>query len=235
MPLDQGVYRHSPQIEIRLKYMASKLGEQIVPHLVSAISSAPGDSKITASVCFSGLRSSSQTESPLIEILKLARDFDAERLAIESLGRLGAHGWSYELEQFTKYGVWMSNIVEDREIQAYPFEKLSSYLLQAFGRFAAGVTDRGEADSMFRRLTSFIALRHNRLPNRVPNSYMLIEPLKHEFTERSVDSLISYWGRSSDQNLQILCMVILREIAPLRAAKFLLETAISPTSSASVS
>ena len=31
VPLDQGVYRHSPQIEIRLKYMASKLGEQIVP------------------------------------------------------------------------------------------------------------------------------------------------------------------------------------------------------------
>lgn len=231
LPVDSG-YRHSLQIQIRLKHVASMLGGQIVPHLIRVISSAPWDSRIKAAVCFSGLKWSNETEDSLIEILKFGRDFDAERFAIESLGRLGAREWAFELERYARSGFWMSD-TDRTGIWKDPFQKLSSYVLQAFTRFAT-VTDRAEADRMFRYLTNFIALRETHLPNTRPNSYMLVEPLKYEFTEWSVDPLIWRWSRSSDENLQILCMDILREIAPLRAAKFLLETAISPTNSTSV-
>jgi hypothetical protein len=63
---------------------------------------------------------------------------------------------------------------------------------------------------------------------------MLVERLSHAFTEWSVDPVILRWGGASDDDLQRLCADILREIAPLRAAKFLLETAISPTKADSV-
>ncbi len=109
VPLETELYRSSPQVELRLRSVASTLGVQIVPHLVRAISSAPWGSKMTAAICFSGLTSSHETEGPLIEILKSAGDFDAERLAIESLGRLGTQHLAYELERFAMHGVWKSD------------------------------------------------------------------------------------------------------------------------------
>lgn len=234
VPLEAGLYRGSPQVEIRLKQVASTLGVEIVPHLARAISLAPWSSKLTAAVCFSGLKSSRATEDPLIEILKTAGNFDAERLAIESLGRLGANQWSYELERFARRGIWKPDSDAPGRISNYAFEKISSYVLEALTRFAATAADRDNAERMFRDLASFIALRQTHLPNVLLSSYMLVERLSREFTVWSVDPLILHWGSSTDDDLQRLCTDILREIAPVRAAKYLLETAISPTKSESV-
>jgi hypothetical protein len=235
VPLETALYRSSPQVELRLRSVASRLGVQIVPHLVRAISSAPWGSKMSAAICFSGLRSSHETEDPLIEILRSAGDFDAERLAIESLGRLDAQHLAYDLERFAMRGVWKSGADDNpARISDYAFEKLSSFVLEALTRFAAKASDRGNADRMFRDLASFIILRQTHLPNRSLNSYMLVERLSHEFTVWSIDPMIEHWGGSSDENLQRLCTDILREVAPVRAARFLLETAISPKRSDSV-
>ncbi len=46
--------------------------------------------------------------------------------------------------------------------------------------------------------------------------------------------MIAHWGGSSNEDLQRLCTDILREVAPVRGARFLLETAISPKRSDSV-
>src|SRR5215211_4937548 len=90
IPLDEGAYSETHQVESRLKYVTSILGNKILPHLVRAISTGPWRSKTKAAICFSGLKDSDETEQPLIQILQRGSNFDAERLAIESLGRLGA-------------------------------------------------------------------------------------------------------------------------------------------------
>lgn len=232
VPMESGLYRHIPQVTTRLKHVASDLGDQIVPYLVSVISSASWLSKMAAAACFSGLKRSTKTERALIEILQTSIDFDAKRMAIDSLGRLGADEWSYELERFARFGEWCFRGAHGSPpILKYPFAKLSSHTLQAFIRFAAQAADRDNADKMLRDLTSFIALMNTHERNRTPNGYMLVEWFKHEFTEWSVDPLIHRWGRSSDDKLQYLCATILGEIAPLRTAQFLLEITTSPSHS----
>src|SRR5688572_4047338 len=71
IPLDSGGYSESYQVELRLKYVASILGNNILPHLVRVISSGPWRSKVKAAICFSGLKASDETEAPLIKSSKL--------------------------------------------------------------------------------------------------------------------------------------------------------------------
>jgi HEAT repeat protein len=224
------------QVEVRLKQIASALGGRIAPHLARAIATAPWGSKQAAAACYSGLSRSDEAESPLIELLEKGGNFDVERNAVEALGRVGADGWSYELIKYAKYGIWrLDDSSGLHRLSLYPFEKLSSYLLQALARFAAKAADPNRARSMFRQLTEFIQLREERLPHfGAGDSHMLIAQLGPEFTERSVDAMIEQWGNSTDELLQRLCTELLRDIAPRRAAKFLLEKAMSPAASDSV-
>lgn len=232
IPLDAGEYSESYQVELRLKYVASVLGNGVLPHLVRAIASAPWRSKCKAAVCFSGLKHSEETEQPLIAILKAAPHFDAERLAIESLGRLGAYGWADELEQYGRFGIWRPRSALDFGlVSEYAFEKLSSYIIEAFTRFAALAVDPIHCHKMFAELTKVIELKQTRLSHVWPSGYELVQRNSNEFAEWSVNAIVEYWGRSENENLQRLCMDIFGAIAPLQAAKFLLETAISPDKS----
>ena len=162
VPLNEDVYRYSYQVELRLKYIASILGPQIVPHLVQVISSGRWSSKQAAAICFSGLNDSIETEEPLIAILKDGMNFDAERIAVESLGRLGAHRWAHHLELYGRCGQWGSG---SGYIDEPHFEKLSSFVLDAFTRFTA-LADPERADTMFRDLTNLIELRESLLPKQ---------------------------------------------------------------------
>jgi HEAT repeat protein len=232
IPLGGGAYVGTKQVEVRLKQIASALGGRIVPHLVRVIATAPWGAKQAAAACFSGLIPSDEVERPLIDLLKASGNFDAERLAVEALGRLGADGWSYELVKYAKSGMWR---FDDRsgldQVSIYPFEKLSSYVLEALARFTAKAANPDSARSC-RQLTDFIQLRQEKLPHfGAGNSHMLVSRLGPEFTERSIDAIIEQWGNSTDEHLQRLCTEVLRDVAPLRAAKFLLETATSPTAS----
>lgn len=234
VPLRGNAEVGTAQIKVRLEQVASALGERIVPHLVRAIAEAPWGSKRAAAACFSGLRDSDEVAMPLVELLEKGRNFETERLAIEALGRLGASGWAYELEQYAKRGIWrLDDSGGLRGVSKYPFEKLSSYVLEALTRFAAKVADPDSARSIFQQLTGFIRLREEKLPSH-RNSHALVARLGHEFTERGIDAMVEQWGNSTDEQLQRLCMDILRDVAPLRAAKFLLETAASPAESDSV-
>ena len=235
IPLDSGEYSETHQVELRLKYVTSVLGNNVLPHLAQAISAGPWRSKVKATICFSGLKDSEETEAPLIRILEASRNIDAERNAIDALGRLGAYRWARELDQYAKYGVWGSTVDDVvRGISDYEFEKLSSYVLDAFTRFAALAVDPEHAHTTFRQLTDLIDLRETRLRNRTPDSYQLILRLSDEFAEWSVDALIEHWGKSGNDDLQRLCVDVFRDIAPLQAADFLLQTAISPAKSDSV-
>ncbi|HET6979025.1 MAG TPA: HEAT repeat domain-containing protein [Pyrinomonadaceae bacterium] len=231
IPLNDDVYPYSYQVQLRLKYVASILGNQIVPHLVKVISAGPWHSKRAAAICFSGIKDSDETAAALIEILKDQPHFDAERMAIESLGRLGASRVAYELERYARCGKWSSR--SDR-FQEYPFEKLSSFVLEAFTRLTSLESDPETADTMFRDLTTLIELRESKLGRRIPNSYDIVENLSNEFVEWSVDPIIKHWGRSSNPDLQRLAVDLFRNVAPLSATDFLLETAIDPAKSASV-
>jgi hypothetical protein len=167
IPLDSGAYSETHQVELRLKYVTSILGNNVLPHLVRAISAGPWRSKVKATICFSGLKDSEETEAPLIRILEASRNIDAERNAIDALGRLGAYRWARELDQYAKYGVWGSTVDDIvRGISDYEFEKLSSYVLDAFTRFAALAVDPEHAHRMFRQLTDLIDLRETRVRNR---------------------------------------------------------------------
>ncbi|MCG8430172.1 MAG: TIR domain-containing protein, partial [Candidatus Omnitrophica bacterium] len=235
VPIEGGTYGTSRQIEGRLRSVAETLGPQIVPHLSLAISSGSWLSKLRAAPCFAGLQATSEVKAPLIKILEKGGDFDAERLAIEALGFLGADEWAETLVRYARTGHWKP--LSDHKIETvsrYPFEKLSSYVLEAFTRFVAKCTNRHESERILRLLTDFMELQQSELPYCYPDSYQLVARHSSEFNEWSVDPIISFWGEHSEDWLQELCMHILGEIAPLRAAKFLLETAISPSASASV-
>jgi hypothetical protein len=236
IPLGGGAHAGSKQVEVRLKQIASALGGRITPHLVRVIAKGPWGSKQAAAACFSGLSCSDEAERLLIDLLKDGENFDAERLAVEALGRLGAHGWSYELVKYTKSGMWrFDDGLGLVRIFQYSFEKLSSYVLEALARFTARAANPERARSLCHQLTDFIQLREKELPHfGAGNSHMLVSQLGPEFTERSVDAIIELWGNSTNEHLQRLCTEILRDIAPLRAAKFLLEMATSPKSSDSV-
>ena len=176
IPLDSGEYSESHQVELRLKYVTSILGNTALPHLVRAMSTAPWRSKVKAAICFSGLKDSDETEAPLIRILEAARNFDAERNAIDALGRLGAYRWDTALERYAKLGAWRTTFDDDDDalISDYAFEKLSAYVLEAFTRFAVLAVDADHAHRIFRELTDLIELRETRLRNRTPNSYDLV-------------------------------------------------------------
>lgn len=234
VPLGGGAHVGTTQVEVRLKQVASALGERIVPHLVRVISTAPWGSKQVAAACFSGLSRSDEAERLLIDLLKEGGNFDVERLAVEALGRLGVDGWSYHLIEYAKFGIWRYDDDSGlNRVSKYPFEKLSSYVLEALARFAARAADPDKARSIFSQLTDFIQLREEKLPTH-RNTYTLVAQHSPEFTERSVDAMIEQWGNSTDERLQRLCTEVLRDIAPLRAAKFLLQTATSPAASDSV-
>jgi HEAT repeat protein len=235
IPLEVGAHVGTKQVEVRLKQIASALGGRIIPHLVHVIAKGPWYSKQAAAACFSGFSCSDEAERPLLDLLKEGGNFDAERLAVEALGRLGADGWSYNLVEYAKSGVWRLDRSGLDRVSQYPFEKLSSYVLEALARFAAKAADPDRVYSIFHQLTDFIQLRKEELPHFGPgNSHTLVAQLGPEFTERSVDAMIKQWGNSTDELLQRLCTELLRDVAPLRAAKFLLETAISPAASDSV-
>lgn len=236
VPLGGGAHVGTKQVEVRLKQIASALGGRITPHLVRVIAKGPWDSKQAAAACFSGLSRSDDATRPLIDLLKVGEDFDAGRHAVEALGRLGADGWSYELVKYAKSGRWGFDDDSGLErVSMYPFEKLSSYVLEALARFAAKAANRERAHSLCRELTDLIQLREEMLPHYgAGNSHMLVSRLGPEFTERSVDAIVAQWGNSTDERLQGLCTEVLRDVAPLRAATFLLKTATSPTAFDSV-
>lgn len=236
VPLGGGAHVATKQVELRLKEMASALGERIVSHLVRVIAKGSWDSKVAAAACFSGLGRSDEAERALIDLLKEGGNFDAERLAVEALGRLGADGWSYDLVGYAKFGMWRFDDSNGLiPISIYPFEKLSSYVLEALARFAAKAAKPERASSIINQLTDFIELRKEKLPQfGEGDSHTLVARLGPEFTERSVDAMIEQWGNSADERLQRLCTEVLRDVAPLRAAKFLLQKATSPAASDSV-
>ena len=153
-----------------------------------------------------------------------------------SLGFLGANGWAYDLMEYARFGSWQSPRSDYGAdyVSQYPFGKLSSYVLEALARFSARCRDRDRGRTLVHLLTEFIELHQLKLPNVGPDACQLIERHGSEFTEWSVDHLINMWGRHSNERVQRLCMDILAYVAPLRAAKFLLETAVSPSVANSV-
>lgn len=215
-------------VEGRLKAAAEILGPGIVPHLVNVISSGPWRSKILASPCFAGLQAFNETlDAGLIRILEQGRDVDAERIAIEALGYLGAEGWGYRLQAYAQLGIWGAPADHDR-ISQYTFDKLSSYVLEALARFAAQCKDRNRCSHLVEQLAEYAELREKHLSSRSPDSYQLIGRHGREFTEWSVDPVIRHWGPHADARIQRMGMDVLHDIAPLRASRFLLETAINP-------
>ncbi|HEX6649718.1 MAG TPA: TIR domain-containing protein, partial [Pyrinomonadaceae bacterium] len=170
-----------------------------------------------------------------IELLKGKRNFDVYRSAIESLGRVGAHTWAKSIEELATLGSLEPKSTYDSGFDEHAFGKLSTYVLLALARFAAHATDPQRADTMFSRLAKFIELRESNLQRfGLVDSFLVMESVHHEFTERGVDPAIRHWGKSSQAHLQVLCNNLLREVAPLRVAGFLLDTATSIDKSNSV-
>ena len=109
----------------------------------------------------------------------------------------------------------------------YAYGKLSSYGLQALARCAARARDPDRIGSLLRSVDFFDSVRRC-CPMSVPDGYTLLRGVGREFSERTVDPMITLWGRHAEPALQKLCMSLLCDIAPLRAAGFLLDAATNP-------
>jgi len=217
----------STQVEIRLKSVALRLGPAIAGYLARTIAEGQWHSKRAAAACYAGFETNPDIEAPLVAMLERGGDFDAERIAIEALTNLGADRWAADLVTYARYGTWRPGYPLDLvPISTYAFEKLSSYVLEALTRFVANARNRARVDSLFRLLTEFLREREQLLPNSAPTGYDLVERHTSRFTGWAIDPMIEHWGRSGNASLQRLCVDALRRVAPLRAAGFLLGTAI---------
>jgi hypothetical protein len=229
IPFDKCLYSFTTQAEIRLKKVAEALGPQILPHLIAVISYSDSRSaRSLAPVCFAGFPDSAEARSSLLDNLKNDSKIETKRLSVEALGYLGASGWDFELKEFARFGrLQDGDIHELRDhLSQYSFEKFSSCVVEALTRFAAKSKDPSDSRRMLESLTEFVEFRQAHY-TPWPNAYDLVERHAHEFTEIIVDPLISEWGRSSNEELQRLCLNILGHIAPVRATRFLLDVAIS--------
>jgi hypothetical protein len=212
IPLSRVGGGSSLQVVSRLKSVATVLGPGIVPYLVRVIEKGEWSAKLAASPCFAGFEDHPEIEAPLLRVLEKADDFDAERIAIEALGYLGADGWAWDLVQYAKDGDWRPGAREDwdEDVSDYPFEKLSSYVLEAISRFAGLARSRERVDSLFRLLSDFIELRQQHVSHMFPDSYahVFARDAKHtlDFTGWIVDPMISLWGRSPNERLRRLCL-----------------------------
>lgn len=229
IPLGEGACGPgSIQAEARLHAVALALGPAIIPYLLQALVEGRWGAKLAAAPCFGAFPGNQSAIGGLVGILEHGQDFDTERLTIEALGYAGAEDHIQDIVLHSKTGSWRPPY---DTISSYPFEKLSSYAVEVLARIAARVTDQSHVDSAFRILTDYVHLVQERHPNRSPDAYYLVERHATEFTGRSVDAIIAQWGRGSNERLRLVAMTVLAEVAPLSAARFLLEVATSEVES----
>jgi len=228
VPLEGGYGCSSLQVESRLKMLGQDLGSKIAPHLLKVLIEAPWNSKTSATPCYGGIEATNKIVTPIIDILKHGENFENERMAIEALGYLGANAWAFDLAEYAKSGIWAFQLPQygknGEHISKYPFGKLASYVLEALARFVARSNEINNR-ALFKQLTEFLLLYNKEEPGG-PN---LVERHKHEFTGSSVDLLIDEWLRGSNVVLQELAADLLGSIAPVRAARYLLQVATSPS------
>jgi HEAT repeat protein len=229
IPLQGAIGSLSRQTEVRLKSVALRVGPTIAPYLSRVIAEGSWLSKGAAALCYAGFDDGPEIEAPLLAILQHASDFDAERMAVDALTQLGADGCAWDLVAYAKRGVWRPGaIVDPAYVSEYPFEKLSSYVLEAIARFVANAKSRDRADSLFRLLTDLIELREQHFSNHTPSSYDVVARHTERFTGWAIEPMMALWGSSPNQRLQFLCLETLYKVASLEAADFLLKIAIDP-------
>ena len=210
----------------RLAQLTAGLGPAVIPHLGRCLAGGGWNSKMLASACYAGLKDTPEAQAPLLAIFEAGGDFDAERLAVEAMGRLGADGWAWNIDRYACTGRWSRVSGErDDDVSNYPYGKLWSYALVAQARFVARGRGQDTVATLFGPLDTALRRSRERARNVSPNALSEILGIAHEFTVRSVDPLIDRWGSDPDAELQKLCMDLLGRIAPLRASAFLMQVA----------
>jgi hypothetical protein len=235
VPLEDRRTYPSLQTAARLKSVSERLGPSIVPYLTRVIEEGPWFSKANAAACFAGFEDRREIEAPLLAVLERASDFDAERLAIEALTYLGADKWAWDLAYYSTAGVWRPGTrVEWDDVDRYAFGKTSAYVLEAIARFVANARTPERVHALFQLLTQFIEQRERHLPGDWPDSYHVAARQTGHFTGWVLDPMIALWGRGQNEALKTLCLKALEQVAPLRGAGFLLETATDQRAPSSV-
>ncbi len=232
LPRDSEHTAGSIQIDARLRATGRELGAGIAPYLTDVIRRGEWFAKTAAAKCFGGLHPTDAVVDPLVAILEEGGDFDAERPAVESLGFLGAVRQASALVGYSRTGSWRNrfdDFDEDSGESPYEFAKLASYVLEALTRFLANAESADDSKNLVEMITAYVARFDVVRANRSPSAVDLIERHVHEFTGWSIDPVIAHWGQSENRELQLLCMRILGAVAPVRAARFLLKTAVSPS------
>ena len=228
----EGANTNNWQVEMRLEDIARSTppSPAIANSLARCISEERWATKGAAACCFGGFAGVPGLEAPLVEIFERSGDFDAERMAIEALGRLGADGWWHEIERYSRSGNWRTGELTERErIYHYAFDKLAPYTLQAAVRLCGRTRKDGRRSDMHDYLTSYFDLFESTLANRFPDASHLVGSLSRELKPASVDPLVKSWARRTGQEWRSLVLSLLRDMRAVRSARFLLEVATDPT------
>lgn len=230
LPIPTGRQRPaSAGVGRRLARLAQAWGPAIAPHLVRALREGSWDTKLAAVQFFSGLGRNPAIEASLVAILKEGGDFDAERHALEALGRLGADGWAWDVEHHARTGRWQRLEHERRDERSdYAYDKLWAYGVEGLTHMLARCTDRARIDTLVRLLDATIQYQQDHLPNAGLSAVTIVAGLASELNERHVDPIVAAWGDHADAQRRELCCRLLGAIAPVRAAPYLLAVATDP-------
>jgi hypothetical protein len=132
----------------RLAQLFATFGPSAGSFLVSRIEQEKWQGKQLAADCFKFFRYDlgDSTARDLMNLVKRGNDFDAERMAIESLGQMGADGWARDIIEAV-FGP-DDNVFY---VSTYTIEKLGPYAAKALARMVARESreDRVSSDLWF--------------------------------------------------------------------------------------
>ena len=229
LPFPGGQRFPGPACAQRLVQLAQSWGDEIVPHLEKCLREGSWAARTASAPLFGGLQGSSSAERVLIEILEGGHNFDAERMAVEAVGWLGADGWANDLDHKVCKGRW-ERYDHDRaaDINEYAYGKLWSYGVRALALFASQAPNTGRARHLLHLLDRALLRQLQEKPNVAPNGIQHVEDFAHRFSERQVDALLDLVRTGTNEQTRCLYLQLIGTIVPVRAARHLLAIANSP-------
>lgn len=197
--LDEAHGQPTPQVEIRLAKLVRGIGVAAVPYLIKVIKEGKWHCKLLASPCFAGLQGNTLAKQGLVEILESGA-IDSQRLAIQSLGFLGAYSLAFDLVEFGKTRRWGPEPKVTFKDDYDYLEKFYYYVLQCLIRMTSGNADGEEIARCLRLASSFLGDCTEHLSgNRTYDWH--IRFVLHHLTPRAADPLVEEWIDSDNHIL----------------------------------
>lgn len=220
IPIEGGYGVSAPQVEQRLRRLAVSAGASAVDYLTQVVEHGSWTSQQSAAPAFAGLRDQkADAAHKLVGVLEKG-EVDAQRLAIEALGYLGAHEKAYSIAEFAETGQWQRRDSFHRGPNRYTLDKFYSYVAAALIRMTAALERVDHIRSCLGEYRDFLQTCNENLGHGRITEWD-IRFLQHHFPARAADALVKEWIASDSELLQKCAVEALGHLRLSRQSAYL--------------